>query len=177
MCQGTCHSFKKYSTPLSLSLSFSLSLSLSLSLSVSLSLALSRSLIISLSLTGEEGVHCSPVREREKERERKREKEREKERERGTEKEGGRETKREGERERKSERELHVRASRKCGRAESLSVPHSVSQSVSMRDYYINIEEQVFSSEYLPHVYFFDKRSSLFAKRRENDLNYGTSVP
>jgi hypothetical protein len=33
-------------------------------------------------------------------------------------------------------KELHACASRKCGRA--LSISHSVSQSVSMRDYYIN---------------------------------------
>ncbi len=59
-------------------------------------------------------------RERERERERKREKERERER------------KRERERERES---------RKCVRAPS--IPHSFSQSVSMRDYYINNNKSV----------------------------------
>ncbi len=53
-----------------------------------------------------------------REREREREKERERLRERR-------------ERERGRERELHACASRECGRVESLSVPHSFSQSVS----------------------------------------------
>ncbi len=48
--------------------------------------------------------------------------ERERRRERG-------EREKERERERERERELHAHASRKCGHAESLSIPHSVSQS------------------------------------------------
>ncbi len=65
---------------------------------------------------------CSPVREREIKRERGRERERKREggREREREKEGGRE------RGRKRERELRA-----------LNISLSVSQSVSMRDYYI----------------------------------------
>ncbi len=67
---------------------------------------------------------------REGERERKKEREGERERKRGREKE------REGERERERERERVV-----CMHAESVgmlvSVPHSVSQSVCMRDYII----------------------------------------
>ncbi len=52
------------------------------------------------------------------------------------EKEGGREIKRERERERKTKRE---RESRKCGLA--LSIPNSVSQSVSMHDYHNNVRK------------------------------------
>ncbi len=49
----------------------------------------------------------------------------------------------EGERESEKEGEIvtciykHVLASRMCGRA--LSIPHSFNQSVSMRDYYIDV--------------------------------------
>jgi hypothetical protein len=48
--------------------------------------------------------------------------------------EGGRETEREIEREceKEGERELQACTSRKCGHAESLSIPHSVSQSACM---------------------------------------------
>jgi hypothetical protein len=71
---------------------------------------------------------CSLVRERERDKEREGG-----ERERGRE----REKKREGEREKRGkERELHARASRNCGHA--ISVPHSFSQSVRKRGYYIN---------------------------------------
>ncbi len=74
-----------------------------LHISLFLTLSLSVPLFLSLSLSSEKGVcTLSPVRERaEREREKKREK----------------------------ERELHARPSRKCGHAESLSVPHSFSQS------------------------------------------------
>ncbi len=64
-------------------------------------------------------------RKRERKNEREREKEREKEKVR----------EKEGEGEREVERVLHAPSSRKCGRAQS--IPHSVSQSVSMRDYII----------------------------------------
>jgi hypothetical protein len=98
-------------SPSLLSPSFSLSLSLFLTISLSLSLALS----LSLSLTGEEGV-CTLFTGQRK-----------------------RDIYKERERERKREIELHAHASRKCGHA--LSIPHSVSQSVSMRDYYINSKQ------------------------------------
>jgi hypothetical protein len=64
-------------------------------------------------------------REREREKKGGKERNRERERERERERDGGKE----GERVRKKERELHARTSRKCGHAESLSVPQSVSQS------------------------------------------------
>ncbi len=109
--------------PLSPSISLPLSLPLSPSISPPLFLSLFFSFSLSLSLTCEEGV-----RERKREREREKEKEKEGERE----KEGGRE----GERERGRERERELRACWISKHAHTLSVPHSVSQSVC--DYYIN---------------------------------------
>ncbi len=85
---------------------------------LSFSFSLSFSLSLNLSLTGEVGVRTLFTGQRERKRERGRG---ERERERG----------------RKRERELHACASWKCGRA--LSIPHSVSQSVSMCDCYINV--------------------------------------
>ncbi len=86
---------------------------------------------------------CSPVREREREREREKEggREREKKRGRERERERGREREKEGERGKERERGREggregERKSRKC--RPSLSIPHSVCQSVSMPDYYIN---------------------------------------
>jgi hypothetical protein len=49
------------------------------------------------------------------------------------------------------ERELHAQASRKCGRA--LSIPHSVSQTVSMCDYYIKNKFKHWVGSGLTHLY------------------------
>jgi hypothetical protein len=92
--------------------------------------------------------------QRERERKREKEIEREGEREGGREKgkEGGREVerKRETERERRREREKEqkVRACSKRSFGGALSVPHSVSLSVSMHNYYINDFSFVYFSDF-----------------------------
>ncbi len=108
-------------------ITFSLSPSLYLSLSLPLSIFLSLSLSLSLSLTGEEGIHTlasikhsqtHPLQQSERKRERKRERGREREREK--ELEGG-----ERARPHPCKHNINI-------------IPHSVNQSVSMQDYYIN---------------------------------------
>jgi hypothetical protein len=122
------------SLPPSFSLSLSLSFrpSLSIYLSPSLSVFLHLSLSLYLSLTGEEGVRTLFTgREREIKREGGRGRERERERER----------KREGESVSKRERAFHIQ---------------SVSQSVGMRDYYINSTDHRFRCKYLMSITTID---------------------